>query len=42
MVRVTKKHPNNSNINYKIGLFFIDTPNQKRKAIDYLISASKM
>ena len=36
-----KEQPDNSNVNYKIGLCYIHSANDKKKALDYLVKAVK-
>jgi len=40
-LKLQKQQPTNSNLNYKIGLCYMESSNQKGKALSYLTTASK-
>jgi hypothetical protein len=40
-LKLLKISPNNDNLNYKIGICYLNNPYEKQKSIDYLLKASK-
>jgi len=40
-LELQKEQPDNNNLNYKVGLCYIESKNQKAKALDYLTIAAK-
>ncbi len=40
-LELQEEQPTNSNLNYKVGLCYIESTNQKGKALDYLTTAAK-
>jgi len=40
-LRLLKASPSNDNLNYKIGICYLNNPYEKQKSIDYLLKASK-